>query len=98
MSKSKLKLILTFATTHQVIGAERRLLAVGVAVEVVPKPQTIRGECGVVLSVPWEERSQAMNALLSLEAEITNIYQDDCGRILELDRGAMFSSSGSDGR
>jgi hypothetical protein len=98
MNKSNPKLILALATTHQVISGERKLLALGVEVEVIPKPQTVRGECGVVLSIPWEQRRQAMKALFSLEVELTNIYQSDQGRLLELDRRVVLSDVGQDGK
>jgi len=98
MNKPNPKLILALATTHQVINGERKLLAVGVEVEVIPKPQTVRGECGVVLSIPWEQREQAMKALFSLEVEITNVYQSDQGKLLELDRRAIFSDVGQDSK
>ncbi len=92
MVTNKHRLILVLKTTHQVIGGERKLLQEGITVEVIPKPQTIHGECGVVLSVPWEEGREAFRLLVDLGVSITNLYLDDGEKLQEVERQAVINS------
>jgi len=92
LGTDKHRLILALKTTHQVIGGERKLLQEGITVEVIPKPQTIHGECGVVLSVPREEGRKAFRLLVDLGVAITNLYLDDGEKIQEVERQAIINA------
>jgi hypothetical protein len=42
-------LILTFASSHQALAAERQFLGAGLPVELIPVPRQIRSDCGFCL-------------------------------------------------
>lgn len=56
-------ILLTFATTHNAIRAERLLLQAGLPVRVMPLPGEIRAGCGLGMRVPLPQRQAAEAAL-----------------------------------
>jgi hypothetical protein len=44
-----MELLVTFASSHAALGAERNLLQDGLKVELIPVPRQIRSDCGFCL-------------------------------------------------
>ena len=42
-------LLITFPSTHAALGAEKTLLGLGLAVELIPVPRQVRSDCGFCL-------------------------------------------------
>jgi hypothetical protein len=52
-----MSLIITFQSTHQVLKAEKILLAAGVKFDIIPTPKNISSECGMSIRVDAEVHS-----------------------------------------
>ena len=50
-----MQFIVTFASSHQALAAERQFLGAGLPVELIPVPRQIRSDCGFCLLVQGAE-------------------------------------------
>lgn len=59
-------LVVTFASTHDAMAAERSLLEQGVAGRIIPTPVAISSECGLAWKSPVAAREALLAALAAL--------------------------------
>ena len=57
------RVLLIFRSIHDVLAAERALVAAGVAAELVPVPKEINPNCGMAVIVAPGDRSRALEAV-----------------------------------
>jgi hypothetical protein len=77
-------LVLTFATIHEAIAAERKAAALFAGAELVPLPPEVKSDCGFGLLLPGEKADgrPSPEALAEAGIEPTGIY-----RIVAVDPG-----------
>jgi len=76
------EILLTFPTTRAAIIGERTLLAAGLDVKVMPMPEALFAQCGIVLRLPPEALDAARRALETAEVPIQAIYQKKGNNIM----------------
>ncbi|MBM4040547.1 MAG: DUF3343 domain-containing protein [Planctomycetes bacterium] len=59
------RLLLTFASIHHVLAAEKALLAAGLAPDLVPVPKEINPNCGIAITLAPADKPRALLALAS---------------------------------
>ncbi len=57
------EIILIFRGTHQVLSAEKRLKAGGVAMRLIPVPRRLTSDCGLAIRILPAERDKAREVL-----------------------------------
>jgi hypothetical protein len=75
----KLGCLVTFDSIHQVLRAEKLLLASGLRVDTYPVPREVSSDCGIALDVRCEDMTEILEqlAIKSLEPEGTYRLVDD---------------------
>jgi len=68
------EILFTFPTTRAAIAGERALLAAGLAAKVMPMPETLSAECGIVLRLPPDELETGKHTLQTANISIQQIY------------------------
>jgi len=58
-----MRVLLTFASIHYVLKAEKLLKAQGIPLDMVPVPKEISSDCGMALVLPEKDLSKAQKAL-----------------------------------
>ena len=69
------ELLFTFPNTKTAITAERALLAAGLTVTVMPMPEALSNQCGIVLRLPEHELETGRAVLDAAKIEISAIYR-----------------------
>ena len=68
------EILFTFPSTRAAIAGERALLAAGLAAKVMPMPETLSAQCGIVLRLPPDELEAGKHALEAANIPIQHIY------------------------
>ncbi len=61
----KARVLLTFASIHHVLAAEKALLAAGLGPDLVPVPKEISSDCGIAIALPPDAKPRALALLAS---------------------------------
>ncbi|HUT37262.1 MAG TPA: DUF3343 domain-containing protein [Planctomycetota bacterium] len=61
----KARLLLTFASIHHVLAAEKALLDAGLAPDLIPVPKEISANCGIAIALAPTDKPRALAALAS---------------------------------
>lgn len=64
------RVIYLFSSTKVVIAAERALLAAGLSPTVEAMPEALAGQCGIVLSLPYDMQTLAEQSLQAAGIEL----------------------------
>lgn len=69
------EILFTFPNTKTAIAAERALLTAGLNVTVMPMPEALSSECGIVLRLPEDGLDAGKSALDAAGIEVSAIYR-----------------------
>ncbi|MCL2562907.1 MAG: DUF3343 domain-containing protein [Oscillospiraceae bacterium] len=69
------EVLFTFLSTRTAIKAERILLTAGLDAKVMPMPEALSAQCGIVLRLPPQQLETANAALQAADVPIDTIYQ-----------------------
>ena len=67
--------IMTFYSTHHVLKGEKVLLENGIDVKVIPMPREFSSNCGIALSLAWEDSKAASHAFINVGLQPEGIHQ-----------------------
>jgi len=78
------KVLLTFPNTRTAIAAEKALLAAGLSPTVMPMPEALSAQCGIVLSLPEADLEHGRAALEVAKIHISAVYHLQNGKLSPL--------------
>ncbi|MCL2368422.1 MAG: DUF3343 domain-containing protein [Oscillospiraceae bacterium] len=78
------EILFTFPNTRAAIAGERALLRGNFPAQVMPMPEALGDQCGIVLRLPADLLEPAQAALLAAEIPIHTIYQKRGEEIIPL--------------
>ena len=78
------EILLTFPATRAAIAGERALLAAGLSVKVMPMPEILSAQCGIVLRLPPEELEAGREILQAAEVVIAAAYRKAGDDLLDI--------------
>ena len=67
--------LITFYSTHHVLKGEKVLLENGIDVSVIPMPREFSSNCGIALSLAWEDSKAASDVFSNIGLEPEGIHQ-----------------------
>ncbi len=66
--------LITFHSTHHALKAEKVLKSSGIGVDVIPIPREFSSNCGIAMSVAWEEKEEAIAVLNKNNVQVEAIH------------------------
>ena len=69
------EVLFTFPNTRAAIAGERALLRAELPVQVMPMPETLGDQCGIVLRLPAEQFEAAEAVLRAAEVPVHTVYR-----------------------
>ncbi|TES90270.1 MAG: DUF3343 domain-containing protein [Candidatus Cloacimonadota bacterium] len=70
-----MKYVITFASVHFVMKAERVLKENGIEVRLIPTPRKISSDCGMTIEVKKEDLDTIKELLKNREYRLENIHE-----------------------
>ena len=66
--------VITFASTHDALEGEKRLLQAGEDPMIIPTPRSISAHCGLAIKIHYFSKEEAVKNLSNLGVNIENLY------------------------